>query len=140
SSKSNVRPPAPLNFAYTPLADGPCATRIPANVPCRSLQVPTSTASESVPDPVPSAWVATGTPTAFSSDATCLHASGPSGAQARVVGSRRPLLPCTNGSGNDPTTAGTESVALQSCRSHQIRSPRWTAVLAAPILAWIPLT
>ena len=43
-------------------------------------------------------------------------------------GSRLPPTPCTNGSGNEPTTAGIESVARQSCRSHQIRSPRCTAV------------
>src|ERR1700729_4167954 len=112
---------------------------MPANVPCTSAHVPTSTASESVPDPVPSSCVAAGTPAALSSAATCLHASGTSGAHSSVVGSRRPLTPCTNGSGNEPTTAGTSSVAVQSCRSHQIRSPACTAVLAAPILASIPL-
>ena len=57
-----------------------------------------------------------------------------------VVGKRLPPTPWTNGSGNDPTTAGIESVAVQSWRSHQIRSPRWTAVVAAPCGAWTPLT
>src|SRR6185437_9737177 len=139
SRSASEWPSSPLNRAYTPLADGPCAIRMPANVPCSSLHVPTRTASESVPDPVPSNCVAAGTPAALSSAATCLHASDTSGAHSSVVGSRRPLLPCTNGSGNDPTTAGTESVALQSCKSHQMRSPRCTAVPAAPTLAWIPL-
>ena len=53
-----------------------------------------------------------------------VSAGNVSGAQASVVGYRLPPRPCTNGSGKDPTTAGIESVALQSCRSHQIRSPR----------------
>ena len=35
-----------------------------------------------------------------------------SGAHSSTVGSRLPPMPCTNGSGNEPTTAGTESVTL----------------------------
>ena len=51
-----------------------------------------------------------------------------------------PPMPLVKGSGKEPTTAGMVSVALQSCRSHQMWSPACTAVVAAPLEACTPLT
>ena len=45
---------------------------------------------------------------------TASHWSPVSGAQSRRTGKRLPSEPCTNGSGNEPTTAGTRIAALQS--------------------------
>ena len=55
-------------------------------------------------------------------------------------GQPAPLEPMHERLGKRADHGGTSSVAVQSCRSHQIRSPRCTAVLAAPTLASIPLT
>ena len=41
-------------------------------------------------------------------------------------------MPLVNGSGKEPTTAGIDSAALQSWRSHQTWSPLCSLVSAAP--------
>ena len=77
-----------------------------------------------MPEPVPISWLGDGHAERPTSSAdTRLQAAPTSAAHSSVVGKRLPPIPLVNGSGNDPTTAGIESVARQSCRSHQIRSP-----------------
>ena len=85
-------------------------------------------------------WLATGTWALSSSPSTTLHAADMPEPHSSVVGSRWPAIPRWNGSGNEPTTAGIESVAVQSCRSHHTRSPSCSAVAAAPFGASTPLT
>ena len=61
-----------------------------------------------MPEPVPSSWLGAATPTALNSAATRLQASFSLGAHSTTVGKRLPPIPWTNGSGNEPTTAGIE--------------------------------
>jgi len=71
---------------------------------------------------------------------TSSHAAAIGFAHSIRTGSRFPPLPCRNGSGNEPTTAGTRIAAPQSWRSHQIRSPGCRRTAAAPCDDSIPLT
>src|SRR6185312_8187077 len=109
-----------------PLASGPCSTRRATSCGVSSLHLPTTTANESCPDPVPSSDVAIGTLSALSAEETVLQADLRSGAHWSVVGSLRPAEPCANGSGYAPTTARTVVAAVVSWRSHQTESPAWT--------------
>jgi hypothetical protein len=63
---------------------------------------------------VPKADEAILIPTAASRDLASAHAAPASSVQAIWVGRRLPSAPERNGSGNDPTTAGTPRAAPQS--------------------------
>ncbi len=72
---------------------------------------------------------------------TSRHAGALVSTQSTRTGRRLAVPgPDRNGSGNEPTTAGTRWAPSQARRSHQIRSPARTFVVAAPFGASLPLT
>ena len=81
-----------------------------------------------------------GTPSAMSFFATTSQAPARGSSHSTRTGRRLPSLPCRNGSGKEPTTAGMSGVTPQSWWSHQMRSPPWTSTALAPFSDWIPLT
>ncbi len=126
--------------AYTPLARGPLSMLVTLGSPCTAVHCPTTTCSASGSAPLPIAATAAGTPSARNRSITVRHGALCAAAHSTRTGSRLPSVPFRNGSGNEPTTAGTSSVWLQSCRSHHTWSPSFTFVAAAPFGASIPLT
>jgi hypothetical protein len=101
---------------------------------------PTTTRSSSSPDCVPSAVVLGSIPAASSRSDTSSQRSAASTAQSIRTGKRFPSEPWRNGSGNDPTTAGTRIATLQSRWSHHTRSPPETSRSAAPTSSSMPFT
>ena len=71
---------------------------------------------------------------------TSSHERSASPTHTSRTGNRLPSMPVANGSGNEPTTAGTRCAASHAWWSHHTRSPAVTRRSAAPTDASIPLT
>ena len=118
----------------TPLVCGPASSRRAPRRVRTSAQRPTTTRSTSSPGTARAARGASDF-TPASSRRFCdlvARASSASPAQTSFTGNRLPSSPVLNGSGNEPTTAGTRCAASQARWSHHTRSPARDPPLGGP--------
>ena len=80
------------------------------------------------------------TPAPAAASSTSSHERSASPAHTSLTGKRLPSRPVGNGSGNEPTTAGTRWAASHRWWSHHTRSPALRRRSAAPTGASMPLT
>src|ERR1700753_1045983 len=108
-----------------PLSAGPLGTSAAAGSERSLAHGPTSTRIApfgAPPEPCPSAAAVTFTPS-LSSAAVTVPQAAPPPLHSTTTRGACPSQPVVNGAGQEPTTAGTCSLADQSWLSHQTRSP-----------------